>query len=90
MPDLEKFVCENCGPLDFAHMDGYGFGDTILEGVTFEVRISEGTTRVNVAAKDAKYFKTLNERLWLEHALDYAKGTDNLICPTCGRDIDNA
>lgn len=89
MPDSWKFACEKCGPLDFAHMDGYAVGDIILEGVTFEVHVSnDGVTRVNVAAKDAKYFKTLSERLWLGHALAYAQDTDTLTCPKCGGDID--
>jgi hypothetical protein len=44
---MPKMNCEKCGDIPMAYLDGYSFGDTLLEGVTFEIRIKNGkvTTR---------------------------------------------
>jgi hypothetical protein len=83
-----KFDCEDCGLIEIAIIDGYSFGDRLLDGVIFEVcKSDEGEFTVEVAARCAPYFNTLNTEMWLEEAREYAAETDNLCCPTCGREV---
>jgi hypothetical protein len=56
-----------------AYMNGYDFGDTVLENVSFRVDIlSDGRIRVGIDPLHADYFKDLNEDKWLAEALRYA------------------
>lgn len=81
--------CDNCGPLEFGLMDGYGFGDRLLEGVMFEVRMDEhDAVTVRIKADFESYFNTLNTKLWLERAQRSAEQEDVLDCPKCGAQID--
>jgi hypothetical protein len=59
-------------------IDGYHFGDRLLEGVMFDVTFEnkEGewkVTDVKVQKECESYFQDLNQKLWLERAKEYAE-----------------
>jgi hypothetical protein len=58
-------------------INGYDFGDRILEDVYFDIEVDTlenlQVTSVKVAPDAASYFKQLNQELWLEAAKDSAE-----------------
>ena len=68
-----------------ALLDGYHFGDRLLEGVMFEISITEDEQlSAKVCADCADYMKNLNMTRFLVQAVDCAKGQDVFECPGCG------
>lgn len=85
----EHPVCDECGKLEFAVANGYAFGDRLLEGVRFVIRLSaDGVVTAETPASDKRYMADLNEAKWLKEAAKFAAETDTLECPQCGGDID--
>lgn len=62
--------------VDTAYIDGYHFGDRLLEGVMFRVTVKDGDLSVEVIEQCKKYFSRLNQEMWLGAALAYAKDND--------------
>lgn len=89
-PDAEdvKIACDECGPLEYGLIDGYGFGDRLLEGVKFRVSVDAGVVTVVVDPQDERYFADLNQTKWLKEAKQFAIEEDTMTCPKCGADID--
>lgn len=82
------FKCDKCGDLDYVLMDGYPFGDRLLEGVMFEVRVdAKGKFSVKIDKDSAAYFSDLNQAKWLKAAKEYAKKNDIWTCPKCSDDV---
>jgi hypothetical protein len=81
------FRCDDCGDIDHVLMDGYGFGDRLLEGVMFEVRVGKKGLQVRVQDDCSDYFSGLNKKKWLKEAAEYAKDNDVATCPHCGGDV---
>ena len=84
-----KFDCEKCGKIDNAIMDGYSFGDRLLEGVKFLVTKNDnGKCMVEPYHPDDKsYLKTLNYNMWMKMAKESAETNDIFECPHCGSDV---
>jgi hypothetical protein len=60
-----------------AYMDGYAFGDTLLEGVPFKCEVTDsGELQVGFAEPTGFYEQELNQPLWNARALKYAKEED--------------
>jgi hypothetical protein len=56
-----------------AKIEGYDFGDRLLEGIKFIVTIEDDTSlSVKVDPRAEGYFGQLNEELWLDKALKHA------------------
>jgi hypothetical protein len=86
--NMIKCKCDNCGELEYVLMDGYSFGDRLLERVMFEVRKNNNTDfQVNIDKESEDYFNTLNKKKWLKEAKDYASKNDIFTCPKCGDDV---
>ncbi len=84
------FFCDNgCGVVPCGLLNGYWFGDTLLEGVYFEVRSEAGKLTILPAPDAKEYFATLNQKLWLKAAREFLASTDFLTCPKCKGDFDN-
>ena len=82
------FQCDNCGEIKIALVDGYAFGDTLLEGVMFEIsKDDDGMYHAKVADEYKDYMADLNEAKWLNEAMKYVSETDVLTCPRCGMDV---
>ena len=86
---MKTFKCDKCGDVDHVLIDGYPFGERLLEGVMFEIRFTKNgkgyTAKTN--PDDAEYMTQLNEKRWLKEAVEYAKDADMASCPKCGEDI---
>lgn len=68
-----------------AKLDGYEFGDRLLEGVMFIYTINnDGSLSVEVEESSKDYFDNFNKEKWLKIALQYAIETD------CFLSFDNA
>jgi hypothetical protein len=60
-----------------AKIDGYSFGDRLLEGVMFIITIQEdGTLKAETEPSAKSYMEDLNEKKWLKEALKEAESTD--------------
>jgi predicted RNA-binding Zn-ribbon protein involved in translation (DUF1610 family) len=88
MPNT-RFTCPDCGAVsDHLLVNGYAFGDRLLEGVQFVVTVGpSGAVAVANRAEDAKYMAGLNAKKWLKAAREYVADADDLTCPACGTDV---
>lgn len=62
-------------------VDGYCFGDRLLEGVMFYADAKDGVVdfdTIRVGPDDVNYFSDLNEKKWLAAACEFIKETDAL------------
>ena len=60
-----------------AQVDGYDFGDRLLEGIMFNITIeSDGSLTAEVEKSAEGYFEDLNKEKWLKEALRDAESTD--------------
>ena len=81
--------CDKCGTISYGLLDGYSFGDRVLEGVKFQIIIDHNKVKSVTVCKEAKaYFDTLNAKKWLKDAKACAEETDILECPQCGGDVE--
>lgn len=81
-----KLSCENCGTLEYALIDGYKFGDRLLEGVMFKIAGGEKVKATLADGNDDAYFKNqgISKKKWLIAAVAYAiEDADSLECPIC-------
>lgn len=59
------------------YVNGYDFGDRLLEDVYFEIKIVNNKAKcVGVREEDKDYMSDLNEKKWIKAATDYANDTD--------------
>jgi len=85
-----KFDCEKCGDVDAVIVDGYGFGDRLLEGVMFKVFYRDGKLTAEVMPDSANYFNDLNTKKWLAACVQYVQDMEDDVegqCPCCDEDI---
>lgn len=58
-------------------IDGYSFGDVLLEGVMFRADVKDGKVKkVYVRPEDESYFSGLNKKHWLKEAKEEFEKTD--------------
>lgn len=57
-----------------AYLDGYAFGDRLLEGVWFGFRVTPDGKNIEafLPPDSAEYMERLNSKFWLERAREYA------------------
>ena len=81
---MPQLTCADCGPIEYALLDGYLVGDRLLEGVKFKVSIKSGKVIAQPAASDdAEYMRRMNKRRWLKEAAEFAANSDSMECPNC-------
>lgn len=87
---MKTFKCETCGDVEFVVVDGYGFGERLLEGVGFEIRWNEAGTgyTAKVEASSAEYFSQFNEAKWLKEAAEFTEHEEFAACGKCGNEIE--
>lgn len=77
-----KFRTEDKDEVEYAYINGYDFGDRLLEGVLFKIVIENNKFKTVDVAPDAKeYFSQLNQKKWLREATEFAKQLDIFIAP---------
>jgi predicted RNA-binding Zn-ribbon protein involved in translation (DUF1610 family) len=85
------FNCEKCGDVDAVLVDGYSFGDRLLEGVIFRVtRNSQGGLKAVVEPEFADYMGKMNAKKWIKECIRYVEEHEDDCagqCPKCGDDI---
>jgi len=80
---MRTLTCENCGKnVESALLDGYHFGDRLLEGVMFEVRLVDEKFTASLV-EETSYTEGLNMVKWLKTAAKYAETHDVFECPQC-------
>lgn len=80
--------CETCGILEHVTVDGYIFGDRLLEGVDFIVKDNNGKPNaIGVTPECQSYFDDLNKKKWLKICEDFCEDLDLATCPKCGDDV---
>jgi hypothetical protein len=86
---LREWDCETCKkPPMYGLMDGYSFGERLLEDVMFECMLYDDNCWVIQVEKAAEpYFEQLNQTMWMTAAYKYCNQNDVWECPGCGGDI---
>jgi len=83
-----ELECDTCGKLDYVLVDGYPFGDRLLEGVMFKVEDKNGKPHpIGVVKEAEKYFSDFNEKKWLRACEDFCRSEDLATCPKCQGEI---
>lgn len=81
-----KFVSDR-GDEEYAYVDGYDFGDKLLEGILFRIVIENNKFTCNqVDLESFDYFETLNKKMWFKSAVTFAKQNDIFIAPNGNSD----
>jgi hypothetical protein len=82
----DKIICDECGKrLLFVYVDGYAFGDRLLEGVLFKVQfLSDGWKCIGVEKESEQYMKQLDWNHWKSECEDYCVNEGMAQCPECG------
>ena len=76
--------CAGCGEHDEFKIDGYSFGDRLLEGVMFTI---DKYGKARIQEEDEGYFAGLNKEHWCTLAEESAAQADIVECPKCSCDI---
>ena len=86
-----KVTCEECSNIDtIVEVDGYQFGDRLLEGVIFEARHNYNTDKWELEPKEknSPYLQELNLPYWLKIGSEHMAENDLATCTCCGEDVD--
>jgi len=85
-----KLYCSHCGKeKKTAYVDGYHFGERLLEGIKFMLEIQDNKlTCTGVAEQDQEYFSTLNEDKWIDACNEYCEDVDIIKCIDCNQDVE--
>jgi len=71
-----KFMTDR-GEIPYAFVNGYNFGDRLLEGVMFKITITKNNKfKAEALRKDMDYLKGLNLKKWLGSAEAFANSND--------------
>lgn len=76
MTKFKHFGYEDGRTTNVAYLNGYYFGDRLLEGVYFKVAITDGLLAVEFAQPDCNYIKDLNKKKILKQARTFAEEYD--------------
>jgi hypothetical protein len=81
--------CTGCGnEPKFVLLNGYSFGDRLLEDVMFKVVIENNKFKCLGVTEDSQsYFNDLNTKKWMKECEEYASDNDAFTCSTCKEDI---
>ena len=79
-----ELICEECGHKGSMLVDGYAFGDRLLEGVMFKITLKGRKVTAENLPEDEGYMAGLNKKLWLKAAVEFALDGDDGECPKCG------
>jgi hypothetical protein len=64
-----------------AYVNGYDFGDRLLEGVIFEITIVNNKIKAKVVPDYASIFLQLNEKKWLK-TIEKGINKNTCMCPS--------
>lgn len=80
-----QWTCEECGAKPaYGLLNGYHFGDVLLEDCMFQCRQRpDGSWDVRIDEAAAAYFQQLNGPMWLAKAAEACRENDVWTCPEC-------
>jgi len=82
------FKCEECGKeVDNLRLDGYLFGERILEGIIFIIKKRKNGKLYCADYPKTEYTNGLNMKRWVQLCNEYLDDIDILTCPECGQDV---
>ena len=86
---MRKLFCDNCQKeLDFVYVDGYGFGEAIMDGVVYKVKNTNGKPEcIGFEEMYKGYMIQFNWQYWKEMCEAYCKNLDIAACPNCEDDV---
>jgi len=86
---MKKLFCETCNKeLDFVYVFGYNFGDRIMEGVSFKVKVVNNKGICIGVHPDSKpYMIQFNWEYWKKQCEDYCNNLDLAQCPICNDEV---
>ena len=77
-----RFQKEDGSFIPHAYLDGYNFGDTLLEGVLFKITITpDKKFKAEITPSSKAFFEQFNQEYWLKRAEEYAN-TEDIFCET--------
>ena len=83
---MKKFYCPKHGAIDCVYVDGYHFGDRLLEGVDFKITLNDdGTYNAELEEALGRYF---NEEKILKDCIEFVEQTDFGKCCVNGCHLD--
>ncbi len=84
----KQVKCESCGS-NTVHVDGYAFGDRVLDGVMFVVKDIDGKPVCQGVVPGAEaYFSKLNKKRYKKECEEYCVQLDLANCAACGEDVE--
>ena len=87
---MRELFCDNeCNKnLDFVYVHGYYFGDRLMEGVLFKVRVVDGNTECfGLHPESEPYMTQFNWDYWKARCEEYCINIDIAQCPYCKEDV---
>jgi hypothetical protein len=82
------FHCDACNTTSTTvKVDGYWFGDRLLEGVMFLARQDNGQWLVEFEEPNHPYLDRLNKPAILAEARDFLQDGGSPVCSNCGEDL---
>jgi hypothetical protein len=86
---MKILFCEECDKnLDFIYINGYDFGDRLMEGVMFKVKlVNEKYECIGVKENSEPYMAQFNWEHWKKRCEDFVDDYDIATCPECGYDV---
>lgn len=85
---MRDLLCDNKCNIDFIYVNGYDFGDRIMEGVKFKVRVVNGKPECFGMDPDSEpYMVQFDWKYWKQKCEDYCDDIDIAQCPQCKQDI---
>jgi hypothetical protein len=86
---MTKLFCETCNEeQDTVFVDGYDFGDKLMEGVKFKVKFIDGKAKcIGVEEDSEPYMKQFDWEHWKKRCEEFAQDYDVFICVKCGDDV---
>lgn len=86
-PVYRGFTYDGENIITSVKVDGYCYADRLLEGVIFNVIVTDGYLTVETTDDDKKYMDNLNEKKWLTVILDEVESLG--MCTAISDDYDD-
>lgn len=86
---MDSLFCDKCNKkLDFVYVDGYFFGDRLMEGVLFKVKMTNDKSDCFGVHSEAEiYMEQFNWGYWKTQCDDFCFNLDIALCPFCQDEV---
>lgn len=87
---MRLLFCDNkCNKaLQYVYVNGYDFGDRLMEGVMFKIEVVDGKAIcTGVHSESEPYMIQFDWEHWKKRCEDFCVNADIAQCPHCGEDV---